>query len=46
MKSNLARLLGIDVSRVAIKATTAERLGAIGRAEGIMALATATVRLP
>ena len=46
MKATLARLLGVDVARIAIKATTAERLGAIGRSEGIMALATATVRLP
>lgn len=46
MKSFLAPLLGIDPSRIAIKATTAERLGAIGRKEGIIAFATATVRLP
>ncbi|MBM3520847.1 MAG: 2-C-methyl-D-erythritol 2,4-cyclodiphosphate synthase, partial [Alphaproteobacteria bacterium] len=46
MKENLSRLLGIGVDRIAIKATTAERLGAVGRGEGIMAMATATVRLP
>ena len=29
-----------------VNATTAEKLGAIGRKEGIMAFATVTVRLP
>ncbi|MGH6854603.1 MAG: 2-C-methyl-D-erythritol 2,4-cyclodiphosphate synthase, partial [Aestuariivirga sp.] len=46
MKNALAPLLGIAPERIAIKATTTERLGAIGRKEGIAAFATATVRLP
>ena len=46
MKSVLCGLLGLNRSRIAIKATTTEKLGAIGRQEGIMAFATATVRLP
>lgn len=46
MKAVLAPLLHIPVDRIAIKATTTEGLGAIGRKEGIMAFATATVRLP
>jgi 2-C-methyl-D-erythritol 4-phosphate cytidylyltransferase/2-C-methyl-D-erythritol 2,4-cyclodiphosphate synthase len=46
MKSLLAPLLGISGDRIAIKATTTERLGFIGRKEGIAALATVTVRLP
>ena len=46
MKEVLAPLLHIAASRIAIKATTTEKLGAIGRGEGIMAFATATVRLP
>jgi 2-C-methyl-D-erythritol 4-phosphate cytidylyltransferase/2-C-methyl-D-erythritol 2,4-cyclodiphosphate synthase len=46
MRANIARLAGIDSSRVAVKATTSERLGFTGRGEGIVAYATATVRLP
>ena len=46
MRAFLAPLLRVDPSRIAIKATTMEKLGAIGRKEGIMAYATVTVRLP
>jgi 2-C-methyl-D-erythritol 4-phosphate cytidylyltransferase/2-C-methyl-D-erythritol 2,4-cyclodiphosphate synthase len=46
MKKVLAPLLGIEESRIAIKATTTEKLGAIGRREGIAAFAVAMVRLP
>ena len=46
MKAVLTPLLGLNASRIAIKATTTEKLGAIGRGEGIMAFAIATVRLP
>jgi len=46
MRRNLAGLLRISADRIAIKATTSERLGFTGRGEGLMALATATVRLP
>lgn len=41
MKEHLARSLGISADRIGIKATTNEGLGAIGRAEGIAALAVA-----
>lgn len=46
MRAYLAPLLHVDPSRIAVKATTMEKLGAIGRREGIMAYATVTVRLP
>jgi 2-C-methyl-D-erythritol 4-phosphate cytidylyltransferase / 2-C-methyl-D-erythritol 2,4-cyclodiphosphate synthase len=46
MKAVLSPLLHLDPARIAIKATTMEKLGAIGRKEGIMAYATVTVRLP
>ena len=46
MRANIARLAGIAASRVAVKATTSEKLGFTGRGEGIVAYATATVRLP
>lgn len=46
MKALLSPLLHIAPDRIAIKATTTEKLGAIGRREGLAAFATATVRLP
>jgi 2-C-methyl-D-erythritol 4-phosphate cytidylyltransferase/2-C-methyl-D-erythritol 2,4-cyclodiphosphate synthase len=46
IRENLAAILGIEVERVAVKATTTERLGFTGREEGIASLAVATLRLP
>jgi 2-C-methyl-D-erythritol 4-phosphate cytidylyltransferase/2-C-methyl-D-erythritol 2,4-cyclodiphosphate synthase len=46
MKALLEPMLGIDGERIAIKATTTEQLGFIGRKEGLAAFATATIRLP
>jgi 2-C-methyl-D-erythritol 2,4-cyclodiphosphate synthase len=46
MKQNLARVLGLEVRRVGIKATTNEGLGFLGRKEGIAAMAVASVELP
>jgi len=46
MRRSIAELCGIDVSRVAVKATTSEGLGFTGRGEGIAAFATTTIRLP
>ncbi|WP_103256333.1 bifunctional 2-C-methyl-D-erythritol 4-phosphate cytidylyltransferase/2-C-methyl-D-erythritol 2,4-cyclodiphosphate synthase [Tabrizicola aquatica] len=41
MQAELARIMGVEVGRVSVKATTSERLGFTGREEGIAALATA-----
>ncbi len=42
----IAETLGISASRVAVKATTNEKLGFIGREEGIVAIASASVEMP
>ncbi len=43
MRENLARTLGVDVSRVNVKATTEEHLGFTGALEGISAHAVALI---
>ena len=44
MKSVLAPLMNISVDDISIKATTAERLGYIGREEGVNAYAVALIK--
>ena len=46
MKSKVAQITGLEPGRVAVKATTSERLGFTGREEGIAALASATLVSP
>jgi 2-C-methyl-D-erythritol 4-phosphate cytidylyltransferase / 2-C-methyl-D-erythritol 2,4-cyclodiphosphate synthase len=46
MRKRIAEIADIAIERVAVKATTSEQLGFTGRKEGIVAMATATVRLP
>ncbi len=43
MQAELARIMGVDVGLVSVKATTSERLGFTGREEGIAAIATAAL---
>ena len=46
MQETLAPILGVIPKRVGIKATTNEKLGALGRREGIAAFATVSIPLP
>lgn len=46
MKETLAPILGVRPQRVGIKATTNEKLGALGRKEGMAAFATVSLLLP
>jgi 2-C-methyl-D-erythritol 4-phosphate cytidylyltransferase/2-C-methyl-D-erythritol 2,4-cyclodiphosphate synthase len=46
MRTRIAEIAGITPDRVGVKATTNEGMGFIGRREGMVAYATATIRLP
>jgi 2-C-methyl-D-erythritol 4-phosphate cytidylyltransferase/2-C-methyl-D-erythritol 2,4-cyclodiphosphate synthase len=46
IRAKIAEIAGLPLTRVAVKATTSEQLGFTGRREGILAHATATIRLP
>ncbi|MBL0373909.1 bifunctional 2-C-methyl-D-erythritol 4-phosphate cytidylyltransferase/2-C-methyl-D-erythritol 2,4-cyclodiphosphate synthase [Rhizobium sp. KVB221] len=43
MRQALSEMLSIDLERCSVKATTNEKIGFVGRGEGIAAIATATV---
>ncbi|WP_237452151.1 bifunctional 2-C-methyl-D-erythritol 4-phosphate cytidylyltransferase/2-C-methyl-D-erythritol 2,4-cyclodiphosphate synthase [Qipengyuania algicida] len=45
MRARIAELLGIEIARISVKATTTEKLGFTGRGEGIAAQAVATLQL-
>lgn len=46
MKNHVAALLNIKPERVSIKATTTEKLGFLGKSEGVAAFATVSIKIP
>ena len=43
MRQEIAVCTGVDVADISLKATTNERMGFVGREEGIAAIASATI---
>lgn len=46
VQQNIAKICGISPKRVSVKATTSEKLGFIGRKEGLMSMGAATIEVP
>ncbi|MBX3584573.1 MAG: bifunctional 2-C-methyl-D-erythritol 4-phosphate cytidylyltransferase/2-C-methyl-D-erythritol 2,4-cyclodiphosphate synthase [Rhizobiaceae bacterium] len=46
MTARIADIVGVSATRISVKATTNEKLGFVGREEGIAAIATASVVYP
>lgn len=46
MRKRIAALLHVPIERVSVKATTTERLGFLGRSEGIAAQAAVSIKIP
>ncbi len=46
MRRRLSEICDVTIDRIGVKATTNEKLGFVGRREGIAVIATATIRLP
>jgi len=44
MRQKLAEAVGVSIERISVKATTMEGMGAVGRKEGIAAMAVVTIR--
>ncbi|MDE7215970.1 MAG: 2-C-methyl-D-erythritol 2,4-cyclodiphosphate synthase, partial [Clostridia bacterium] len=44
IQSNLAEIIGIDANNVSVTATTTEKLGMVGREEGISVSSAAVLR--
>ena len=45
MKENISQALGLEIEQIGIKATTNERMGFVGKGEGMAAMAVASVEV-